>query len=120
MERKKLYYFCWPREKKYTGLALDCHMHQREGESQRQLWFHDTNRGHMIPGNVVSESADSFIFCSEGFKPGEWRFTLVTLDSFKEWVHRHVFDGEGLAAKFQTDDELYAWYYEQFGAPSSD
>ena len=40
----------------YTGLAMDCQMHQRDREDWKELWFFDTIRPHMFEGEIVRES----------------------------------------------------------------
>ena len=56
IDRRKVYYYRVTGEPKYTGLAMDCQMHQRDREDWKELWFFDTIRPHMFEGEIVRET----------------------------------------------------------------
>ena len=74
IDRRKVYYYRVTGEPKYTGLAMDCQMHQRDREDWKELWFFDTIRPHMFEGEIVRETEDGFVFRSDETIPGEWVF----------------------------------------------
>lgn len=117
MERRKVYYYSRSPKKKYNGIAMDCHMHQRDGEDWEELWFFDSIHPHMIQGVLVSETEDGFIFRSDGFEPGEWVFKVVTIENFRRWIYKHVGMGEVIAAKIHTTEDLHEWYRKNFHFP---
>lgn len=120
IDRKKAYYYRQTGEPKYSGLALDVHLHQRQGEDWKELWFDDTVRGHMIPGEVVRETPDGFVFRSDGYKPGEWVFQELTIETFRRWIYKRVGAGEIIAAKIRTTADLHEWYRKNYGFPTED
>lgn len=120
IDRRKVFYYMLPDEKKYTGLGLDCHMHQRKDEKWKELWFDDSMHPHMIEGEIVSKTEDGFVFRSDGFEPGEWVFKVVTIENFRRWIYKHVGMGEVIAAKIHTTDDLHEWYRKNFHFPYDD
>lgn len=116
IDRRKVYRYRMPEDKKFTGLALNCQMHQRDGEDWRELWYHDTTRPHMIAGEITKETADGFVFRSDGYDPGEWVFQELTIEDFRRWVYKHVGGGEIIAAKIHTTADLHEWYRRNFSA----
>ncbi len=115
MDRRKVYIYKFPDERDFIGLACDCHMHQRSGEAWRELWFLDPpEHGHMIEGEVLRETAEGFIFRSDGFKSGEWCFRELTIDIFKQSFYRHVVNGDALAKTISSTEELHALFRKEF------
>lgn len=114
IDRKKVYIYKWTGEKDFTGIALDCHIHQRAGEDWKELWFDATGHGHMIQGEIVRETADGFIFRSDGYRPGEWTFKELTIEDFRRKYHKLVGTGEAIAAKITTTADLHEWFRRQF------
>lgn len=117
MDRRKVYVYKWTGEKDFGSLALDCHMHQRKGEVEKELWFEDPGRPHMIAGEVVKETESGFIFRSDGFRPGEWEFKELTIEDFRRKYYKLVGEGETIAAKIQTTEDLHEWYRKTFHFP---
>ncbi len=108
MNRRTTYTFKWPGRKKPSGLALNCHM--KDG----QLRFFDTNRGHMIAGEVTKDGDDTFTFTSAGFEPGEWVFKALTIEDVRRgavWIE----NGGIIAKTIRTTDDLQEWYRKTFG-----
>ena len=108
MNRRKTYTFKWPSSKKPNGLAMNCPM--KDG----RLCFFDTDRGHMIPGEVVKDGEDAFTFRSTGFEPGEWEFKALTIEDVRRgvvWIE----NGDVIARTIRTTDDLQEWYRKTFG-----
>ena len=109
MDRRAVYFYTLPGETVCAGLALDVHIH---GEKLR---FFDTIRGHEIPGEVMAEDENSFIFTSTGYMPGEWRFDVLTVEEFRRERYKLVEGGQALAAIIKSTDDLHQWYRREFG-----
>lgn len=90
IDRRKVYYYRVTGEPKYTGLAMDCQMHQRDREDWKELWFFDTIRPHMFEGEIVRETEDGFVFRSDETIPGEWVFKELTIEDYRRWVHKYI------------------------------
>lgn len=108
IDQRAVYIYKWPGDKDFIGIALDAHMH--EGE----LRFHSTTRGRSIKGKVKKETANGFIFTSEGTEPGDWEFMILTIQEFKRKYHRLAVNGETIAAKIRTTEDLHYWYRREF------
>ena len=83
-----------------------------QGETLR---FFDTIRGHEIPGEVMAEEENGFTFISTGYRPGEWRFDVLTVEEFRRDHYRMVEGGQALAAVIKSTDDLHQWYRREFG-----
>ena len=116
LKRDIVYRYRKTNEPKYTGLAMDCHV--RHNEDGNFLCYLDTIRGHMIEGQVLSETNSGFEFRSDGAFKGVWHFDVLTLSDFKEWVYTYVVHGNKLAKEFTTSEEMNAWYRDNFDFPS--
>jgi len=118
IDRRKVYYYRKADEPKYTGLAMDCHMHKAQGEDRRELWYFDSIHGHALKGEIVSETDGGFVFRSDRTGPiGEWTFKELTIEDFRRWVYKHIEQGEIIAAKISTTADLHEWYRNRFGFP---
>lgn len=115
IDRRKVYYYRVTGEAKYTGLAMDCQIHQQE--DWKELWFFDSIRPHMIDGEIVRETEDGFLFRSDRAYPGEWTFKELTLEEFRRWVYQYVGMGEVIVEKIHTTADLHEWYRKKFGFP---
>ena len=98
MDKRAVYFYTLPGETACAGLALDMHIHNGN------LRFFDTIRGHEIPGKVMEEDENGFTFTSTGYRPGEWRFDVLTVEG-----------GESIAAIIKSTDDLHQWYRREFG-----
>ena len=108
INQRAVYIFKPPGEKDFTGMALDIHTHKEN------LRFFDTNRGHEIPGKVTTEDENGFTFTSIGVLPGEWRFKVLTIETFRRKHYKLVESGETLAAIIKTTNDLHQWYRREF------
>lgn len=63
---------------------------------------------------VTAEDENSFIFTSTGYRPGEWRFDVLTVEEFRRDRYKLVEGGQALAAKIKTTDDLHQWYRREF------
>ena len=115
IDRRKVYVWKWAGEKEFQGIALDVHMFENNQDGRRELRFDDTVHGHMIPGEIVKETENGFLFRSDGFKPGEWEFKELTIEAFKRKYYKIVGNGEVIASVIKTTEDLHEWYRKEFG-----
>lgn len=108
MDRRKTYTYKLPREKKQSGLALNCHM--KDGK----LRFFSTLRGHMIAGEIVKDGEDAFTFRSTGYEPGDWEFKVLTIEDVRRGIVM-IENGDIIAKTIRTTDDLQEWYRKTFG-----
>jgi hypothetical protein len=108
MDRRAVYFYTLPGETICAGLALDVHIH---GDTLR---FFDTIKGHEISGEVMAEDENGFTFISTGYRPGEWRFDVLTVEEFRRDLYKLAEGGQALAAKIKTTDDLHQWYRREF------
>lgn len=110
MNRRTVYTYKWPGEKRARGLAMNCHM--QDGH----LVFFDTIRGHGFKGKIVRDTGDAFTFQSEQCQPGPWEFKALTIEDFRRETSRIVEDGPIIAQAIRTTEDLQEWYRKKFGA----
>lgn len=115
MDRCKVYYFYWIGEDEYAGVAMDCHL--RKDHDRNLLCFFDTERGHMIEGEIVKDDENGFVFNSEGYRPGNWYFKILTANDFRTWIYKYIGNGEKLAKMFNTTEDLHEWYRKEYSFP---
>ncbi len=109
MDKRAVYFYTLPGETACAGLALDVHIH---GEALR---FFDTIRGHEIPGELTAEDEDGFTFTATGYRPGQWRFDILTVEEFRRERYKMVEGGDALAAVVKSTGDLHQWYRREFG-----
>lgn len=119
IDRRKAYYYRWPGEPKFSGLAVDVHIHAA-GQEKELRFISPPERPHTQPGEVIRSTEDGFVFRSDGFKPGEWVFREVTIETFRRWLYKHVGAGEAISAKINTTEDLHEWYRRNFHFPTED
>ena len=108
INQRAVYVFKPAGAKDFTGIALDVHIHKEN------LRFFDTNRGHELPGKVTMETENGFTFTSTGTTAGEWQFKVLTIEEFKRKHYKLAEDGQTIAAKLKTTDDLHQWYRREF------
>lgn len=108
MDRRAVYVLKMTDDYDFSSIAMDVHMY---GEHVR---FFDTNRGHMIVGEITYEDEHGFKFISKGHAPGLWEFKLLTIEYFKEKFYKNVTNGKIIAEKIHTTDDLHYWYRREF------
>lgn len=119
MDRRKAYYYRWTGEPKFSGIAVDTHLHTSGGEMELRF-LAPPDRPHAQPGAVIRETAGGFVFRCDGFMPGEWVFTALTIEEFRRWIYRYVGKGEAIVAQISTTDGLHEWYRNTSHFPTED
>lgn len=76
------------------------------------ICFDDTNRGHMIKGNIIDIGIDFFSFLDEDEM--EWRFKEVSIESFKSGLYSLVSEGNKISQLCNTTKELWEYFRIQF------
>lgn len=109
MNRRTTYTFTFPGQKKPSGLALNCHMHNGA------LRFYDTIRGHEIEGKIIQDGDNNFTFESAGYKAGRWEFKALTIEDFRRQTAKIVENSAYITQAIRTTDDLQEWYRKQFG-----
>lgn len=109
MDRRAVYVLKMTEGYDFISIALDVHIHDGS------IRFLDTDRGHEIEGELISEDENGFKFLSKGFEPGVWEFKFLTMEYFKEKFYKHVVNGSVIAEKIHTTDDLHFWYRREFG-----
>lgn len=121
IDRRKAYYYRWPGDPKFTGLAIDVHVFERKTENYKALRFiSPPNRPHEQRGEVLREIVGGFVFRCDQHQPGEWVFKELTIEEFRRWIYKHVGMGEAIAAKINTTDDLHEWYRKNFHFPTDE
>ena len=119
IDRRKAYYYRWTGEPKFSGIAVDVHVHTGTGGKELRF-ISPPERPHSQPGAVLRETAGGFVFRSDGFMPGEWVFKELTIEEFRRWIAKRVGMGEDIASKITTTDDLHEWYRKTFHFPTED
>jgi len=83
-------------------------LHVTDKFKEGYLCFDDTDRGHMIQGEITECGESSFSFVD--IKKNLWEFEEVTIEMFRERVYRFVVNGEEIAEKCKTTEELWEYY----------
>lgn len=76
------------------------------------LCFHDTDRGHMLKGEIVEEFENGFKFIDRNDR--EWQFREVTIQEFRHKIQRNVYNGEHIANLCTTTADLWEYYRKAF------
>jgi len=95
-----------------TQLALHMQIRNNPHESSEILCFYDTDRGHMIPGKIISTTDNTFKFCDKD--SCIWEFSEVTIEDFKNRLMATVINGEEIARFIETMEDLWEWYRKNF------
>jgi hypothetical protein len=115
MDKGKVYIYKMTSDNDFEYLACDCHIHKRDREDWKELWFlTPPNRGHMIKGEVVNETENDFTFRSDGYDPGEWTFKELTIEEFQRKYFKNVVGSQVLAQIIKTTEDLHEWYRKEF------
>ncbi|MBR6537377.1 MAG: hypothetical protein IKT67_09275 [Lachnospiraceae bacterium] len=86
----------------YGGAQVVLHVTDKFKEGY--LCFDDTDRGHMIQGEIKEYGETAFPFVD--IKKNLWEFEEVMIDMFRERVYRFVANGEEIAESCNTTDEF--------------
>ena len=79
---------------------------------QGYICFDDTNRGHMIKGNVVSQCETSFVFLDD--RNEEWEFVEISIETFRKEFYKLIVNGDLIREQCNTTEELWKYFREQF------
>lgn len=72
------------------------------------ICFEDTNRAHMIQGEIKDCGKGSFSFMDREGRL--WEFEEVTIDVFREKICRFVVNGEKIVETCATTESLWEYY----------
>jgi len=109
ISRRAIYVYKTAEGTEYTGMALDVHVH-----TNGNLRFYDTIRGHDMVGELKQQDKNSFIFTMKHYIPGDWHFKILTIEDFKRKYYKTVVNGDIIAAKIHTTDDLHFWYRQKY------
>ena len=103
-----------PNHKGSDGKQLVLHVQIWPGDEscKETLCFYDTNRGHMIRGERITETENSFVFLD--YSNEEWEMQEVTLEAFRNNLAHFVVGGKDIAQQVKSTEELWLWYRENF------
>lgn len=74
--------------------------------------FDDTNRGHMIKGEIIEQNDRTFTFMDKN--QDLWIFEIVTIELFCEEVYRYVCGGVEIMKFCNTTEDLWEYYRKEF------
>ena len=103
-----------PSTKKAFGTQLALHVQLWEGENGEPdtLCFYDTDRGHMIPGELKEIQDNAFTF--EASRGGTWKLREVTIQEFRHRLAKTVINGVEIAKTIKSTEDLWEWYRKKF------
>lgn len=87
-------------------------LHVTDTFREGYICFDDTNRGHMIKGEIIEKTNNSFIMCD--INQDKWEFMEVTIQMFRDDLYRFVGNGQRIKNYCNTTEELWEYYREQF------
>ncbi len=108
MDRRAIYVLKMTDDNDFSSIAMDVHMHEDH------LRFFDTDKGHLVIGEVIYEDEQGFNFISQGEAPGVWEFKILTIKYFKKKFYKKVTDGKYIAKTLHTTDDLHYWYRRSY------
>lgn len=76
------------------------------------LCFDDTDRGHMVEGNIVEKYSNGFQF--EDAQGNEWIFREVTIQEFRHHISKNVYNGAAIAKLCTTTEDLWEYYRKEY------
>lgn len=87
-------------------------LHVCDDFQEGHLCFYDTERGHMIEGNVEECFADGFYFIDK--QKRKWVFKEVSIEEFQEKLWKNVVNGKEISDLCKTTEELWEYYRREF------
>lgn len=76
------------------------------------LCYDDTNRGHMLRGEIIASDDDTFTFLRDD--GDEWMFEIVTIEKFNQEVHHYVYNGKAISELCNSTEDLWEYYRKEF------
>ena len=101
-----------PRTGQKVGAQLALHVQLRAGRDDEIMCFFDTERGHMIHGEITSIHDHGFTF--QDIENFTWELREVTIQEFRHRLAKTVGHGVEIAKTLKTTDDLWAWYRRAF------
>lgn len=87
-------------------------LHVTDTFKEGHVCFDDTNRGHMIRGEMLEQKEEMFTFRD---KYGDiWEFEIVTIEKFDEEIYQYVYNGESILEICNTTEDLWKYYRKTF------
>lgn len=87
-------------------------LHVTDKFREGYLCFDDTNRGHMLQGEITAWNEQAFSFADK--EKRLWEFEEVTIEEFKSKLCLLVSNGDEIAKKCATTKDLWKYYNELF------
>ena len=87
-------------------------LHVTDTFKKGYLCFDDTNRGHMIKGEIIRQDKKTFLF--RDVNGDLWEFEIVSIELFKEEAYRYVYNGVSIAQLCNTTEDLWEYYRKEF------
>lgn len=99
-------------EKSPYGNGEQIVLHVTDEFKKGYICFDDTNRGHMIRGNIVEKCEDSFSFLDENEM--EWKFKEVSIENFKSGLYSLIIGGNEISKLCNTTEALWEYFRNEF------
>ena len=76
------------------------------------ICFFDTERGHMVKGNIVEENEDMFYFIDD--EKLEWKFKEISIERFKDGLYNLIVGGDEICQLCNTTEDLWEYFRKEF------
>lgn len=106
----KVYFIRYPWEEKATHIALQVDTAYKGFEGI--CFIEPPCRPHMIEGSIGEKTENGFTFHQSS--GGTWELVEMTHENFTQEFYKYVTGGKQLAERYQTTEELEAYYSENF------
>ncbi|MDR0946328.1 MAG: hypothetical protein LBM87_01085 [Ruminococcus sp.] len=113
MDRRKVYLLKFPNDEDFTAIACDCQLWDKQ-DFKGLCYLTPPDRGHMIPGELISENENGFIFHSDGYEKGDWNLRELTIEDIKFNYQKIVGGGNMLSKTINNTEELHQWFRSEF------
>ena len=87
-------------------------LHVTDTFKEGYICFDDTNRGHMIKGEITEQDESAFTMID---KNGDaWIFEIVTIEMFREDIYQCAYNGKNIAKLCTTTNDLGEYFRKEF------